>query len=365
LTGTITPTLVFDLAANFSPLTATASRPSPTRIVFETNVVTPTAVAGNAYAATMTFSSVVDDVGNPQTPPSVVFAGVADTISPTVTSLVYNRSAQRYMGADTFQVTVTFAEAIGPTAPTLVISGGSGVGNDVGATSMTSVLGQTVWTFSRSVSGGGVDDGAFSLTLTAADPSGNVMTAQPPNSTFYIDSVAPGGPTLTFSRGPAYVKGGAWKITADFTEPITSGVTPTLTFNVPANITPTPAVPVRLSSTQIVYATTATGTTADGGTPYSATVDHTTVLDLAGNPQPAPDVTASGLVDTVAPHAPGLTFSRGPTYLTTGPLTVTVTANEPLTSTITPTLTFSLPGFFSPASPVSYRLTGSGDTVFV
>ncbi|MBI4872520.1 MAG: hypothetical protein HY814_13250, partial [Candidatus Riflebacteria bacterium] len=131
---------------------------------------------------------------------------------------------------------------------------------------------------------------------------------------------------LTFSQGPGYLRAGPLAVTADFSEDLTSSITPTLAFAPSAHFTFADPAPSRISPTRFIYNTTVMGTTPQAGVSYVATVAASTVVDLMGNLQDS-DWSRSGTVDTSAP-AVTLTYNHEDRLYGAGTFQLTATFNE-------------------------------------
>ncbi|MBI3893435.1 MAG: EndoU domain-containing protein [Candidatus Wallbacteria bacterium] len=295
-----------------------------------------------------------DAAGNPnQTASNSSF--VVDTRAPTA-SLSFNKTNRLYSN-EPFTLTATFSEPVTPTAPGLAIVGGaSSTQNDVIPTPMRlpPAPDGTVWIFSRTVAGGGTDDGTFTVTLTSAvDPAGNPLVAQPVSRTFTVDTVGP-SVTLTYSRNRAAVGVGPLAITATLGE-LASG-TPTIAADRPGlgnDLLPILMKPTadRKVWTAVYAVAGASANTADG----SALVTVSGVRDAAGN---ANLVAANNTftVDTTGP-AVALAYSKDPSAVGPGPLVLTATFSEPLVTT--PSLAVDRPGTGNDVAASAMRSTGN------
>ncbi|MBI4871087.1 MAG: hypothetical protein HY814_05930, partial [Candidatus Riflebacteria bacterium] len=276
LTTSATPVLTFSPAEYFSPAQPAASRLSPTRFTYSTTVTGTTPQSGASYVATVAASTVVDLVGNRQDS-DWSRGGTADTSAPVVT-LTYNREDRLY-GAGTFQLTATFTEEITPAAPRVSIPGTLG-GGSVSEVVMTPVVGRTSWTYSTAILACDTQ-GTRTVTLSAADASGNALASQPGNNTFSVE-MPPAVLAVTFSRGLEGLPAGTWRVTVDYSEPV--GATPELTWSAgTSTLTVGPAV--RVSDTRFVFEVVVVGGATEPafGDPFTLTVSG--AADLLGNPQ--------------------------------------------------------------------------------
>ncbi|MBI4869067.1 MAG: hypothetical protein HY816_19170 [Candidatus Wallbacteria bacterium] len=353
LAADVTPSFDFTGAAAARFQGPTVTRLDPQLFTFLFDVSGTTAAAGDAYVMSVIGSSVKDPADNTQTSSDPVTAGIVDTV-PLTATLSYSNPNLLYR-AQGFTVTAVFSEDATPSAAAIEISGGSGTSNDVTLTQMDQGSSRQSWSFFRTISGSGPDDGSFTITLTAFDPSGNGIATQPSNRTFTIDTVAPPTPTLTFGRGPALLGPGSLSITADIAEDL-GDVDPTLRVTGAGAARFGAFSTTRLSPRRFLYATTVSGTSSQGGDAYSVALDRTTVTDVAGNTQSEANASQSGVVDTASPTAV-LTYSIPERLYPLGPFAVTATFAEEITPGA-PTLSIaggaaSSANDVSPATPMT------------
>ncbi|MBI4865584.1 MAG: hypothetical protein HY816_01405 [Candidatus Wallbacteria bacterium] len=302
-----------------------------------------------AFALTLT---AVDESGNALIEQPAVRTFDVDTAAPAAT-LSFSKSPAAYRLSESVALTVVFSEPVVATPTVSYTDGDASPANDV-SSSLLSGAG-TSWTFARAVAAG--DDGAFTVTLSAEDAAGNGLSAQPAARVFTIDSDAPLAPSLSFSRGPAFLIGGSFSVTADFAEALSADVTPSLVFTGAPVFSPLNPVPARVSPTQFVFTTTVDSTPiAQDGEAYSATIASASVVDLAGNVQAPPDAVFSGIADNQLPSA-SLEFSKPGRKYRAQTFTVTATFDETVQSAPTILVTGDAGGNgandVSPASSMS------------
>ncbi|MBI3892095.1 MAG: hypothetical protein HY303_11270, partial [Candidatus Wallbacteria bacterium] len=333
LSGAFTPTIQFTgVPALFSPNVVAPTRNTNQQFVYTTTVTGTSSQAGDGYLLTLSKNNVVDVAGNVQQAADAQQSGIVDTVAPTVTGFTYSKASRIYK-AETFLVTATFIEDITPAAAFITIAGGSITStlNDVASTPMNQGANRQTWTFSRLVQGGNVDDGTFTITLTALDSAGNALTVQPVTNTFTVDTVTPQMLSpLTFSRSPAFLPAGPFSITANFSEALDPTVTPA--FNIAGNGGPrfTNLVTTRISPQQYAFDYTISGNTSAGGDGYTISVLGASVQDLAGNTQTTTTPVTVGVVDTVAPTVT-LTYTPPKLIYKAEALTLTAIFSEDIT----------------------------------
>ncbi|MBI2945005.1 MAG: hypothetical protein HYY25_12455 [Candidatus Wallbacteria bacterium] len=361
MSSAVTPTLTFGGAAaaasNFSTVTPVATRISSTRYQYTANVQGGTPQTGNAYTATL--SGGKDLASNVQD--NTIESGMVDLTAPTG-NLSFSKVPAN-INAGTLTVTADFNEPMSSAVtPTLTFSGAAATANNFDkVVPDASRISSTRYQYTVNVEGATPQTGnAYVATLSGGqDLAGNA----PANATQsgFIDETAPAG-TLSFSKVPANINAGTLTVTADFNEPMSSAVTPTLTFSGAAatasnfnSVTPAAS---RISSTRYQFTVTVQGTTPQEGNAYTATLSGG--QDLASNG--AVNSPQSGMIDERAPTGT-LSFSEGPTYINAGSLTVTADYNEPMSSTVTPTLTFSgaaaTASNFSTVTPAASRISST------
>ena len=145
-------------------------------------------------------------------------------------------------------------------------------------------------------------DGAYTLSVTATDPSGNPSPSAG-TASYTLDSTVPAVPTVTLSS-PASSPGNSASPQFSVTDPDSSpgGLTYSCTVTGPSVV---PASAINCGPTTTVDLSA----TGDGG--YTLTV---TATDQAGNTSPTPG-TASYTLDTGAPPAPSITLPAASTKL--------------------------------------------------
>ncbi|MBI4870582.1 MAG: hypothetical protein HY814_03345 [Candidatus Riflebacteria bacterium] len=294
-------------------------------------------------------------------PSNVYFAGgrlfIADYSNNRVTShqlqptvaLAYNRPGTAFP-AGPLTISATFSEVLA-TVPTVAVDG-QGTANDVAPTAMSPTANPLVWTFAATLVSGA--DGLATVTIANGRSNAGYENAAATNATFTVDATGPVA-TLAFTRGPAVLGAGALSLTATFDEATVTQ--PTLAVTAGAEFFNAPVLR-QVSATVFAFDLTVGATaTAQAGSPYSLTLSGAS--DALGNAQA--QTVVNGTVDTVAPPAPVLSFSRGPGFVGSGPLTVTADFVEPLLSTVDPVLTFSgaaaTAGNFSTLTPVAARVS--------
>ncbi|MBI4872372.1 MAG: hypothetical protein HY814_12490, partial [Candidatus Riflebacteria bacterium] len=279
---------------------------------------------------------------------------VVDTTPPAVV-LTYNQTARRY-DAETFRVTATFSEPIGPAAPTLQLAGGSGdASNDVTPTAMSG--GGAVWTYTRTVAGGSVDDGSFEVTLTAGDAAGNPLAAQPAERTFTIDTAAPQA-VLTYSKASRAYRAETFTVTATFSEPLTPAA-PSLELAGGSVDSSNDVAPTTMSGggTVWTYTRTVVGGSVDDGS-FTITL---TAFDTTGTPLAAQPAGRTFTVDTTGP-AVVLTYNNANRAYRAELFVITATFSEPITQAA-PTVELA-GGSADPSNDVPPTAMSGGGTVW-
>ncbi|MBI4866452.1 MAG: hypothetical protein HY816_05845 [Candidatus Wallbacteria bacterium] len=273
------------------------------------------------------------------TPGNRVF--VVDSTPPAVNSVTYSKTSAAYR-AETFQVTVTFSESITPGSPSISLSGGSGANtNDVGFTPMTLGSDRQTWSFSRTVIGGGVDDGTFNVGLTASDAAGNTLAGAIPNSQFQIDTVAPVVALLEYNKVSQAYSAETFQVTATFSEDITP-VSPQIQLagggagtnnDVAASSMIVPGADLRVWN----FSRTVIGASVDDGS-FGLTL---TATDNAGNALASQATNNTFTVDTARPTV-ALSYSKSSSAVSSGVLIITATFNEDIA--VGPSLSIDRPG---------------------
>ncbi|MBI4872527.1 MAG: hypothetical protein HY814_13285, partial [Candidatus Riflebacteria bacterium] len=293
---------------------------------------TRTLVAGDDDVFTVTLAA-SDQAENPMSNPTAGGQFTVDATPPAV-SLTYNKSVG-YCDGNTLQITATFTETLSG-APRISIGVGNVGGGPVSGVLMSDAgdADPKTWRFETIIADSD-PTGDRTVTISATDLAGNPNTAAAP-ATFAIDNTHPSPPTLSFSPLSPH-KAGTVTATAVYAEALSN--TPQLNVQLGDTGTFSVASGVKQADEKtIVYTCEVGGTTLQDGTPYTATLNG--AVDLAGNGQQAAAQT-TGKIDTVAPLAPQLTFSKGPGFINQGELTVTADFVEGIVSAFTPTLAFS------------------------
>ncbi|MBI2944060.1 MAG: hypothetical protein HYY25_07655 [Candidatus Wallbacteria bacterium] len=292
----------------------------------------------------ITFTAGADFAGNPLvvTPTgSSVFT--VDTVAPTVTDITYTRPTSTFtkVNAGPLGLTITFSEPLVET-PTINISGGtsSTLNDESGPMSPTSDA--AVWTFAYP--GTGVvpgDEGTFTVNVASGkDAAGNANLAPSlPNATFSVDTSAPVLVSLEKSRPLqpfTKVRQDTLVYTATFNEPL--AVAPAITVTGGAISEGNHVSGQSMTRGAIASVWTFSqdiGSTDDGL--FNVTIAGG--RDQASNDALASTRNAFFEVDTLAPSAVAIAYSRAGTSFATGALTLTVTFSEAMA--VTPTLKIS------------------------
>ncbi|MBI4867741.1 MAG: hypothetical protein HY816_12390, partial [Candidatus Wallbacteria bacterium] len=259
-----------------------------------------------------------------------------DTVVPTITSLVYDKSPNHYSKDQAVVITVTFSEDITPTDPTISISGGFVGGSGVSGVALTQKADRRTWTFERTVSASD-PDGVRTVTISASDPGGNAV-ASTPNNSFTLDSTAPGYSSVVYSKSPNHYKGGeTLTVTVTFTEAITP-TNPTISISggtVGLSTISNAALTQGSSRSIWIYTRAVNGSDASG----TRTISYD-AQDAAGNAAGTPTI-AQFTIDNVVPTISSLTYNkasqlyRAESFVVTATFSEDVTPNAPTITIIT------------------------------
>ncbi len=333
----VTPTLTFSGVAatngRFSGgnVFSSPSRVGQTRFVFSVTTTGTTDQAGEAYAAAV--GGATDLTGAAQTADATA-TGVVDTNAPPVPLLTFS-SGPGSIGAGPLSITVDYAEPIDST-PTLSLSGPApGVGLFGSSNTLTNPtrISPTRFVYTLTVAGITSQLGeAYAASVNGAtDLVGNAQ-AGPAQAAGAVDTTGPAAPRLSFSRGPGKIGSGLFSITALYAESI--GTAPTLVMTGTAAASSrfgssnTFTQPMRVDSRSFAFMITVTGTTDQSGEAFSASVSQ--ARDEGGNVQVSA-ITTSGLIET-SPPIPTITYGQPKDAVVPGPLAITATFNEPLST---------------------------------
>ncbi len=285
-----------------------------------------------------------------------------DTKAPTVTGIAFNPIPSNAfgvnrsnIGAGGFNVVVTYDEAMSSLpAPNIAFTPGTtnsgtvGAALAVGTGSWTST---NVYTQPYTVNNAIVDIEDLTATVTlAADACGNVQASSTPVTTFAIDLIAPTCEGIAAEYSVIYEGQLLQEVYIDFSEEMSTSVTPTIKF---ANSSAFNITPNFWLNTNTDYKFTAVHSGAQEEIdPETVSLDivTTTPTDLAGNPILVATCSDDFEIDTKKPTVESVAFTPTKVIGSTTTFSVAVEFNEDMGATV-PTLAFSAgAAAFTPAA---------------